>query len=62
VLDGADVVAGLVAPDPDRLLGDPRGLLREERHRLRSGLHLESVPAGAALDEPEDERERADDP
>ena len=60
MLDDADVLPGLVALDRDGLSGDARGLAREARRRLGPRVVGEPVPARSPLDEPEDERERAD--
>ena len=60
MLDDADVLPGLVALDRDGLSGDARGLARESRRRLGPRSSRERIPARSPLDEPEDERERAD--
>src|SRR3970040_920448 len=61
VLDEADVVTRFVAADPDRLLRDTRGLLGEARDCGGASVPGDGVPARTALDEPDDEREHADD-
>src|SRR3990170_2603224 len=59
VLDEPDVVARLVAADRDRLPCDAGCLVRETRSCFEARLPVERVPAGAAVDEPQDEHECA---
>src|SRR3970040_569292 len=61
VLDEADVVTRFVAADRDRLLRDTGGLLGEARRGGAASVPSEGVPARPALDEPDDDREHADD-
>ncbi len=62
VLNGADVVAGLVAADRDRLVRDPRRLVREARNRRTLRVSRERVPAGATLDDPDSDDQTCDQP
>jgi len=61
VLDDANVVAGLVTVDRDRLRRDVRGFIGETRRRLGPRIRIERVLAGAGRVDPEDQCEPADD-